>query len=70
MQQWRFDIHFVETLPADPARENRRRRVNKNACYSRVQPIEAKKPQLIAVSDEMLRELDLDPAAVERTRMY
>jgi uncharacterized protein YdiU (UPF0061 family) len=64
LQQWRFDNRFVELLPADPLSENRRRQV-KNACYSRVEPTRAKQPQLIALSHEMLRELDLDPALVD-----
>ena len=64
LKQWRFDNRFVESLPGDPKLENRRRQV-KNACYSLVKPSPASEPKLIAVSHEMLRELDLDPHSID-----
>jgi uncharacterized protein YdiU (UPF0061 family) len=58
LQQLVFDNRFIETLPSDPVRENRRRTV-KNACFSFVEPTPVKQPQLVACSSEMLRQLDL-----------
>lgn len=58
LDQLTFDNRFIETLPPDPIRENRRRTV-KNACFSFVDPTPVKQPQLVACSREMLLQLGL-----------
>ena len=54
-----FDNRFSSQLASDPLITNTRRQV-KNACFSWVEPAPASNPQLIALSTEMLEELDLD----------
>lgn len=49
---------FNKELPADPNKNNTRRQVHE-ACYSFVQPSKPSKPELIHVSQEMLKELGL-----------
>jgi len=56
-----FDNRFVSTLPADPEPRNFRRQVTE-ACYSRVLPKQAAKPELVAYSPEMAAELGLSKA--------
>ena len=56
--QLRFDNRFVDRLPADPSRQNRRRQVS-NACYSLVNPTPVNSPSLVGWSREMLTELGL-----------
>lgn len=53
-----FDNHFTSELPADSERENYRRQVRR-ACYSRVQPVKAAQPRLIAYAWEVAEQLDL-----------
>lgn len=62
--QLHFDNRFTRELPADPVRDNYRRRV-KNVCYSTVDPTPVKNPSLLAYSRDMLRQLDLGPSSVE-----
>jgi uncharacterized protein YdiU (UPF0061 family) len=59
-----FDNRFSARLPADPLRNNSRRQV-KNACFSWVDPTDASNPELVALSAEMLNELDLDPDTID-----
>ena len=60
LDQLAFDHAFIESLPADPRRDNRRRQV-RNACYSFVEPTPVAGPELAACSEDMLRRLDLAP---------
>ncbi len=66
-----FTNRFTETLPADP-REDLHRRQVEGACFSRVHPVQAAAPALIAWSDEMFERLglvspgDLDDEAREQ----
>lgn len=55
-----FDNRFTALLPADPDPANRRRQVY-DACFSRVHPVTAPAPQLVAFSPEAAALLDLDP---------
>jgi len=56
-----FDNRFNRSLPADPEQENFRRRVQ-GACYSRVKPRRTSQPRLIAFSDGLAAQLDLNSA--------
>ncbi|NOX27236.1 MAG: YdiU family protein [Gammaproteobacteria bacterium] len=53
-----FDNRFSQQLPADPDLSNQRRQVL-GACYSRVKPLAASKPRLVAYSSEMAEQLGL-----------
>ena len=59
LQELVFDNRFIDQLPADPILKNSRRQV-KNACFSFVEPTKVSNPSLVAVSTEMLEELNLD----------
>ncbi|WP_246073337.1 protein adenylyltransferase SelO [Formosa sediminum] len=52
---------FTSELPADPIIENNRRQVEE-ACFSFVTPQQTKKPELIHVSPEMLKQLGITEA--------
>ncbi len=54
-----FTNRFTETLPADPRTDEHRRQVV-GACYSRVEPVKAAAPALIAWSAEMFERLGLE----------
>jgi len=54
-----FDNKFVRELPADPETDNHRRQVL-GACFSYVKPRQVSAPKLVAFSDEMATELELD----------
>jgi uncharacterized protein YdiU (UPF0061 family) len=53
-----FDNRFVRALPSDPLTANERRQV-RGAMYSRVLPLPAPEPTLLAVSREVAGELGL-----------
>ncbi len=53
-----FENRFVNELPGDPIKENRRRQVL-GACYSRVQPAKVSFPKLLAYSSEVVNLLNL-----------
>ena len=53
-----FDNTYTRELPADPESTNVTRQVT-NACYSRVQPVKAGGPELLAYSKEMTKEIGL-----------
>ena len=61
-------LHFHNTytreLPADPESTNETRQVT-NACYSRVQPVKAGGPKLVACSREMAEEVGLSSELCE-----
>ena len=59
-----FDNRFVRELPADPETANHRRQVI-GACYSRVLPTKVARPQLVAYSREVARQLDLTAEVCE-----
>jgi serine/tyrosine/threonine adenylyltransferase len=59
-----FDNRFVRELPADPETANHRRHVI-GACYSRVLPTKVARPQMVAYSREVARQLDLTPEVCE-----
>ena len=59
-----FDNRFVRELPADPETANHRRQVI-GACYSRVLPTKVARPQLVAYSKEVARQLDLTSEVCE-----
>ena len=59
-----FDNRFVRELPADPETANHRRQVI-GACYSRVLPTKVARPQLVAYSREVARQLDLTSEVCE-----
>ena len=42
-----FDNTYTRELPADPENTNKIRQVT-NSCYSRVQPVKAGRPELLA----------------------
>ena len=63
LDEVRFDNRFTAALPADPDTVNHRRQVME-ACYSRVAPTPAPRPQLLAHSAEMFDLLGFDPALV------
>jgi uncharacterized protein YdiU (UPF0061 family) len=55
-----FDNRFVRELPADPDPANDCRQVM-GACYSRVQPAQAPRPEMVAWAREVAEQLDLTP---------
>ncbi len=57
----RWDNRFLRDLPIDPSTENRPRQVHR-AVASRVRPVRAAAPALVAWSPEMSAELGLDPS--------
>ncbi|CAA9891045.1 conserved hypothetical protein [Candidatus Methylobacter favarea] len=59
-----FDNRFVRELPADPETDNSRRQVI-GAGYSRVLPVKAPQPQMVAYSREVAELLDLTPEDCE-----
>ncbi len=59
-----FDNTYTRELPADPESTNERRQVS-NSCYSRVRPVKAGGPELIAYSKEMAEEIGLSSALCE-----
>jgi uncharacterized protein YdiU (UPF0061 family) len=59
-----FDNRFVRELPADPEPANHRRHVI-GACYSRVLPAKVARPQMVAYSKEVAKQLDLDSEVCE-----
>ena len=61
-----FDNRFVTELPADPDTTNTRRQVN-NACYSLVNPITTKQPELVSYSAEAAELIDLSEADCQST---
>ena len=54
----KFDHSFISQLPADSETENYCRQVT-GACYSLVDPIQVKRPQLVAYSPEVAEVLNL-----------
>ncbi len=59
-----FYNRFVNELPADPDRSNNRRQVH-NACYSFVNPISTKKPELVSHSKEAAELINLSEASCQ-----
>ncbi|UCH81928.1 MAG: YdiU family protein [Nitrospiraceae bacterium] len=59
-----FDNKYTRELPADPESTNEIRQVS-NACYSRVQPVRAGGPELVAYSREMAEEVGLSSELCE-----
>src|SRR5687768_4180380 len=59
-----FDNRFLRELPADPDTANQPRQVV-GACYSRVQPAKAAKPELVAFAREVAEQLDIPPDVME-----
>ena len=57
-----FDNRFVNELPGDPIKENRRRQVH-GACYTRVRPAKVSSPKLLAHSAEVAKLLGLSRQA-------
>ena len=55
-----FDNRFVNELPGDTIKTNRRRQV-RGACYSRVHPEKVSSPELLAYSPEVAEILELSP---------
>ncbi|NKB72503.1 MAG: YdiU family protein [Candidatus Latescibacteria bacterium] len=55
-----FDNRFTAELPGDSETANRPRQVM-GACYSAVEPVRTRAPQLVACSREMVEELELAP---------
>lgn len=58
-----FNNRFTKDLPADSLVTNQRRQVYE-ACYSRVSPTPVSNPKLIAWSEELATELELDRQTV------
>jgi uncharacterized protein YdiU (UPF0061 family) len=58
LRGFRFDNRFVRELPGDANGENERRQVH-GACYSRVNPVRFRAPELVAYSREMAASLGL-----------
>ncbi|NLX19744.1 MAG: YdiU family protein [Desulfobulbus sp.] len=58
LAELRFTNRFSAQLPADPRNDNTRRQVYR-ACYSRVVPVTATEPELVACSREAAGLLDL-----------
>ncbi|HFB66262.1 MAG TPA: hypothetical protein ENJ60_12060, partial [Aeromonadales bacterium] len=54
----KFDNRFINELPADPESRNFPRQVY-HACYSPVNPTAVSKPELVAVSTDTAKLLDL-----------
>ena len=67
LDRLRFDNRFAAELPADPETDNYRRQVS-GACYSRVRPLAAAAPRLIAWSPEAAALLDLPAEPPDATR--
>ncbi len=65
LEELLFASNFVDQLPGERDAPARPRRVER-ACYSEVTPSPAKEPQLLAHSDEMVRELGLASTEVHR----
>lgn len=63
IEELTFQNLFVQELPADPEKENFQRQVT-GACYSRVIPVQAAQPVLVAHSREMIAELNLSDKIV------
>ena len=63
LEELTFQNLFVRELPDDPEKENFQRQVT-GACYSRVIPVQATQPVLVAHSREMIAELDLSDKIV------
>ena len=61
LEQLSFDNRFVRELPGDPQSANTRRQVY-GACYSRVLPVQAPSPRLVAYSRESAALLGLSEA--------
>ena len=59
-----FDNKYTRELPADLENTNERRQVT-NVCYSKVQPVKARSPKLVAYSREMAEELGLSSELCE-----
>lgn len=59
-----FDNTYTRELPADPENTNKIRQVT-NSCYSRVQPVKAGRPELLAYSREMAEEVGLSSELCE-----
>ena len=59
-----FDNKYVRELPADPESTNEVRQVI-NSCYSRVRPVKAGAPELVAYSMEMANEIGLSSGLCE-----
>jgi uncharacterized protein YdiU (UPF0061 family) len=59
-----FDNSFVRDLPGDPHSGSERRQI-RNALYSRINPVQAPRPQLLAWSKELAGELGLTDSDVE-----
>ena len=59
-----FDNSFVRDLPGDPRSGSERRQI-RNALYSRINPVQAPRPQLLAWSKELAGELGLTDSDVE-----
>ncbi len=57
-----FTDHFVRELPADPRSDNSLRQVLR-ACYSRVQPTQVPRPELLVLVPEVAALIGLDPVA-------
>ena len=57
---------FVDSLPADPIRENYLRQV-RGACYSYVEPSRAGQPRLLAVSNQLAASLGFSSADCDST---
>ncbi len=55
-----FNNRFLRELPADPETANHTRQVM-GACYSRVQPAQVARPQMVAFAWEVAEQLDLSP---------
>lgn len=62
LEDLRCESRFVERLPGDPLSDRRSRQVTE-ACYSRVPPLAASRPRLIAHSPETAALLGLSAAA-------
>ena len=58
LDELKFDHSFISELPADSETENYCRQVT-GACYSLVEPIQVKRPQLVAYSPEVAEVLNL-----------
>ncbi len=59
-----FDNKYTRELPADPETSHETRQVT-NSCYSRVQPVKAGAPELVAFSREMAEEVGLSSELCE-----
>ncbi|MBW1634998.1 MAG: YdiU family protein [Deltaproteobacteria bacterium] len=62
-----FDNRFVNDLPGDPVRENRRRQVTE-ACYSRVYPQKVSSPDLLAFSPEVAEIIGISSETCKTSR--